>query len=63
MDLMAVLEKSVSEAQASRSSTGGTDATVHDLPAKKTKKTAAAKKTAAKQTPAKKTAGRKPRSA
>ncbi|MEU6895892.1 Ku protein [Streptomyces sp. NPDC046557] len=63
VDLMAMLEKSVSEAKASRS--GGADATVHDLPAaKKTiKKTAAAKKAAAKQAPVKKSAGRKPRSA
>ncbi|THA44494.1 hypothetical protein [Streptomyces sp. A1136] len=61
VDLMAMLEKSVSEAKASRS--GGPDAAVHDLPAaKKTTKKTAAKKTAAKETPAKKTAGRKPRS-
>ncbi|MFJ6722562.1 hypothetical protein [Streptomyces sp. NPDC091259] len=60
VDLMAMLEKSVSQAKASRSS--GADATVHDLaaPKKTTKKTAPAKKTAAKETPAKKTAGRKP---
>ncbi|THA46071.1 Ku protein [Streptomyces sp. A1136] len=61
VDLMAMLEKSVSHAKASRT---GADATVHDLPAaKKTTKKTAAKKTAAKQTPTKKTAGRKPRSA
>ncbi|MCX5410163.1 hypothetical protein OHA37_00055 [Streptomyces sp. NBC_00335] len=53
VDLMAMLERSVSEAKAAR--TGGPDATVHDLPAKKT--------AAAKKQPAKKTAGRKPRSA
>ncbi|MFI5831419.1 Ku protein [Streptomyces sp. NPDC051578] len=62
VDLMAMLEKSVSEAKASRSD--GADATVHDLPAaKKTTKKTAAKKAAAKQAPAKKSAGRKPRSA
>ncbi|MGW7103843.1 hypothetical protein [Streptomyces sp. NPDC054838] len=62
VDLMAMLEKSVSEAKASRSGCG--DATVHDLPAAKkaTKRTAAPKKTA-EETPAKKSAGRKPRSA
>ncbi|THA53142.1 Ku protein [Streptomyces sp. A1136] len=62
VDLMAMLEKSVNEAKASRSD--GPDATVHDLPAaKKTTKKTAAKKAAAKQAPAKKSAGRKPRSA
>ncbi|MEU6896277.1 hypothetical protein ABZ934_31960 [Streptomyces sp. NPDC046557] len=62
VDLTAMLEKSVSEAKASR--TGGADVTVHDLPAAKktTKRTTAAKKTA-EETPAKKSAGRKPRSA
>ncbi|THA46196.1 Ku protein [Streptomyces sp. A1136] len=45
VDLMAMLEKSVTEAKATRT---GADATVHDLPAAKktTKKTAPAKKTA-----------------
>ncbi|THA45649.1 Ku protein [Streptomyces sp. A1136] len=62
VDLMAMLEKSVSQAKASR--TGGADATVHDLPAaKKTTKKTPTKKTAAKEAPAKKSAGRKPRSA
>ncbi|MFJ6722362.1 hypothetical protein [Streptomyces sp. NPDC091259] len=59
---MAMLEKSVSQAKASRS--GGADATIHDLPAaKKTTKKTAAKKAADKAVPAKKSAGRKPRSA
>ncbi|MFJ6722382.1 hypothetical protein [Streptomyces sp. NPDC091259] len=56
--LMAMLEKSVSEAKAFR--TGGAEATVHDLPA--AKKTTA-KKAAAKTTTAIRTAGHKPRSA
>ncbi|MFJ6722379.1 Ku protein [Streptomyces sp. NPDC091259] len=62
VDLMAMLEKSVSDAKASRS---GGDATVHDLPTTKktTKKAAASKKTASKEVPAKKSGGRKPRSA
>ncbi|MFD7446713.1 Ku protein [Streptomyces sp. NPDC059909] len=61
VDLMAALNASVAEAKERRG-----DATVHEMPKKKTaaKKTAA-KKTAktAKKTPAKKTSGRKPRSA
>ncbi|MER5875419.1 Ku protein [Streptomyces sp. NPDC001910] len=63
VDLMAALKESVAKARESR----GEDATVHDMPKKKTaaKKTAKkqpAKKTAAKKATAKKTA-RKPRSA
>ncbi|MEU6896005.1 Ku protein [Streptomyces sp. NPDC046557] len=61
VDLMAMLEKSVSEAKASRS--GDRDATVHDLPTAKSGKKTAAKKITAKTTTAKKTTGRKPRSA
>lgn len=61
VDLMAMLEKSVSEAKASRS--GGADASVHDLPtAKKTTKKTAAKEAVDKAVPAKKSADRKPRS-
>jgi DNA end-binding protein Ku len=63
VDLMAALQESVAKARESR----GEDATVHDLPKKKTAKKAAkkqpAKKTTAKKTTAKKTARRKPRSA
>ncbi|WP_326615184.1 Ku protein (plasmid) [Streptomyces scopuliridis] len=52
VDLMAALEQSVSAARESR----GEDATVHEMPKKKTAKKA-------KKTAAKKTSGRKPRSA
>ncbi|MFF3216961.1 Ku protein [Streptomyces sp. NPDC002886] len=61
VDLMAMLERSVSEAKAAR--TGGPDATVHYLPAKKTTKKPAAAKAPAKKQRAKKTAVRNPRSA
>ncbi|WP_240802064.1 Ku protein [Streptomyces sp. A1136] len=62
VDLMAMLEKSVTEAMASR--TGGAEATVHDLPApKETTRKTAAKKAMPKEASVKKSAGRKPRSA
>ncbi|MFD9721084.1 Ku protein [Streptomyces sp. NPDC059076] len=58
VDLMAALEESVQKAKERRGETGGTDATVHEMPKKKTtKKAAAKKKTAAKKT------GRKAKSA
>ncbi|MGW7102866.1 non-homologous end joining protein Ku [Streptomyces sp. NPDC054838] len=66
VDLMAMLEQSVSDAKAARGDNNDQDATVHDLPAAKktSKKTAPAKATDKKATPAKKaTTGRKPRSA
>ncbi|MFJ7963108.1 Ku protein [Streptomyces sp. NPDC096324] len=63
VDLMAALKESVAKARESR----GEDATVHDMPKKKTAKKASAKKQPAKKTAAKKTAAkkatRKPRTA
>ncbi|MFE6788119.1 Ku protein [Streptomyces sp. NPDC057680] len=64
VDLMAALEKSVADARERRGDTAGSgEATVHEMPAKPKKKTAAkkatAKKTAAKKTAAKKTTRRK----
>jgi DNA end-binding protein Ku len=54
VDLMAALQESVQKAKASRGESGE-DATVHELPKKKTAaKKAPAKKTAAKKTTAKK---------
>ncbi|MDA5279919.1 Ku protein [Streptomyces sp. Isolate_45] len=57
VDLMAMLEKSVNDAKASRGDTA--DATVHDLPVKKATKKPPAGKTAAAK-PAKKTTKRSP---
>ncbi|MFF3843465.1 Ku protein [Streptomyces sp. NPDC001930] len=59
VDLMAALEKSVADARERRGDTaGGGEATVHEMPAKPKKKTAA-KKATAKKTAAKKTTRRK----
>ncbi|WP_055599653.1 Ku protein [Streptomyces aureus] len=59
VDLMAALEKSVADARERRGATsGGGEATVHEMPAKPKKK-AAAKKAPAKKTAAKKTTRRK----
>ncbi|MFH8582517.1 hypothetical protein [Streptomyces zaomyceticus] len=59
VDLMAALEKSVADARERRGeSSGGSEATVHEMPAKPKKKTAA-KKATAKKTAAKKTTRRK----
>ncbi|MFB7234964.1 hypothetical protein ACFCXK_09330 [Streptomyces sp. NPDC056269] len=57
IDLMAALEASVAKAKEGRGESGGS-ATVHEMPAKPKKKTAA-KKTADRKTPAKKTTRRK----
>ncbi|CAL9676683.1 Ku protein [Streptomyces sp. enrichment culture] len=63
LDLMAVLQESVSKAKASRSDAGPAagPADVHELP--QPKKKTAEKKQSARQTGSKKTAGRRPRSA
>ncbi|MET9726186.1 hypothetical protein [Streptomyces zaomyceticus] len=58
VDLMAALEKSVADARERRGETAGGEATVHEMPAKPKKKTAA-KKATAKKTAAKKTTRRK----
>ncbi|MGW6026772.1 non-homologous end joining protein Ku [Streptomyces sp. NPDC055099] len=59
LDLMAALQESVQKAQSSRGETGK-DATVHEMPKKKTAATKkAAKKTTAKTSTAKKTGGKK----
>lgn len=58
LDLMAALQESVSKAKASRSESGQ-DATVHELPKKRSAKKTTAKSTAAKKTTAKKTASKK----
>ncbi|MGW3491859.1 non-homologous end joining protein Ku [Streptomyces sp. NPDC001054] len=62
VDIMAALEDSVRRAQQSRAESGGQaeDATVHEMPKKRTAaKKAPAKKTAAKKAPSKKTAAKK----
>ncbi|MFF7987211.1 hypothetical protein ACFZDK_50455 [Streptomyces sp. NPDC007901] len=57
---MAALQESVDKAKASRGEDTGTDAQVHEMPAKKTTAKTSAKKTAAKQsTTAEKTVGKK----
>lgn len=58
LDLMAALQESVSKAKASRSESGK-DATVHELPKKRSAKKTTAKTTTAKTTTAKKTASKK----
>ncbi|MFC8125977.1 Ku protein [Streptomyces sp. NPDC057302] len=55
VDLMAALEESVSKAQAARGESGE-EATIHEMPKKRTTKKTAAKKTATKKTATKKTA-------
>ncbi|ASY37014.1 MULTISPECIES: non-homologous end joining protein Ku [unclassified Streptomyces] len=61
VDIMAALEDSVRRAQQSRGESGGQaeDATVHEMPKKRTAKKAPAKKTAAKKATSKKTASKK----
>ncbi|MGW2690123.1 non-homologous end joining protein Ku [Streptomyces sp. NPDC001414] len=60
LDLMAALQESVDKAKTSRGEDTGTDAEVHEMPAKKATAKAPAKKTAAKKaTTAKKTAAAK----
>jgi DNA end-binding protein Ku len=55
VDLMAALQESVRKAQASRGESEGKDATIHEMPAKKTAAGKTAKKTPAKKATAKKT--------
>ncbi|MGW7081353.1 non-homologous end joining protein Ku [Streptomyces sp. NPDC054866] len=58
LDLMDALQESVQKAKSARGETGK-DATVHEMPRKKTAAKKAAKKTTAKTSAAKKTAGKK----